>query len=89
MTPQEMEATVLSGLLVGGATPDALDVIATMPEDAFSIRFYREAYREIKKQALTHGVIDVVLISEALGGDSLASLVEVSRMPGTLANLKG
>ncbi|CAI2515348.1 Replicative DNA helicase [Serratia ficaria] len=89
MTPQEMEATVLSGLLVGGATPDALDVIATMPEEAFSIRFHRETYREIKKQALTHGVIDVVLISESLGGDSLASLVEISRMPGTLANLKG
>ncbi|HID9708199.1 TPA: replicative DNA helicase [Serratia marcescens] len=89
MTPQELEACVLSGLLVGGATPDALDVIATMPDDAFSIRFYREAYREIKKQALTHGVIDVVLISEALGGDSLTPLVDISRMPGTLANLKG
>ncbi|WP_273867544.1 replicative DNA helicase [Serratia odorifera] len=89
MTPQEMEATVLSGLLVGGATPDALDVISTMPEEAFSIRFHRETYREIKKQALTHGVIDVVLISESLGGDSLSALVEISRMPGTLANLKG
>lgn len=51
MTPQEMEATVLSGLLVGGATPDALDVIATMPEEAFSIRFHRETYREIKTGA--------------------------------------
>ncbi|MFC0227440.1 replicative DNA helicase [Serratia aquatilis] len=89
MTPQELESAVLSGLLVGGATPDALDVIATMPEEAFSIRFLRDTYIEIKKQALTYGVIDVVLISEAMGGDSLASLVEISRTPGTLANLKG
>lgn len=89
MTPQELEACVLSGLLIGGATPDALDVIATMPEEAFSIRFHREAYKEIKRQALTYGVIDVVLISENLGGSSLSSLVEISRMPGTLSNLKG
>lgn len=89
MTQQEMEAVVLSGLLIGGATPDAMDVIATMPEEAFSVRFHRDTYREIKKQALTDGVIDVVLISEKLGGSSLSSLVEISRAPGALANLKG
>lgn len=50
MKPQELEAAILSGLLYGGSTPDALEVIATLPEEAFSIRFYRSAYAEIKNR---------------------------------------
>ncbi|WP_145588323.1 replicative DNA helicase [Yersinia aldovae] len=89
MKPQELEAAILSGLLYGGSTPDALEVIATLPEEAFSIRIYRSAYAEIKKQALTKGMIDVLFVSEALGGSSLATLSEIVRMPGNVANLKG
>ncbi|MGK0735963.1 replicative DNA helicase [Yokenella regensburgei] len=89
MTPQELEACVLAGLLNGGATPDAFDVIATTPEEAFSIVFHRRAYNEIKKQALTNGLIDVLFVSESLGGSSLADLSEISRLPATVPNLKG
>ena len=89
MTPQELEACVLAGLINGGATPDAFDVIATTPEDSFSIGFHRRAYSEIKKQALTSGMIDMLFISEALGGSSLADLSEISRVPATVPNLKG
>lgn len=89
MNQQELEACVLSGLLRGGASPDAFDVIAVTPEEAFSLRFYQDTYREIKKQALGHGVIDTMLVSEALGADSLPLLMDVTRMPGTLPNLKG
>jgi hypothetical protein len=39
VTPQELEACVLAGLLNGGATPDAFDVIASTPEESFSIGF--------------------------------------------------
>ncbi len=70
MTPQELEACVLAGLLNGGASPDAFDVIASTPEESFSIGFHRRAFSEIKKQALANGLIDMLFISEALGGSS-------------------
>ncbi|HCM7832356.1 MULTISPECIES: replicative DNA helicase [Klebsiella pneumoniae complex] len=89
MTPQELEACVLAGLLNGGATPDAFDVIASTPEESFSIGFHRRAFCEIKKQALANGLIDMLFVSEALGGSSLADLSEITRMPATVPNLKG
>ncbi len=49
MSPQELEACVLAGLLNGGASPDAFDVIASTPEESFSIGFYRRTFSEIKK----------------------------------------
>ena len=82
MNPEELEAIVLAGLINGGATPDAFDVIATTPEEAFSIVFHRHAFSEIKKQALANGMIDILFISEALGGSSLADLSQISRIPG-------
>jgi replicative DNA helicase len=45
MTPQELEACVLAGLLNGGASPDAFDVIASTPEESFSIGFHRRVLR--------------------------------------------
>ncbi|HGS6875033.1 TPA: replicative DNA helicase [Klebsiella quasipneumoniae subsp. quasipneumoniae] len=89
MSPQELEACVLAGLLNGGATPDAFDVIASTPEESFSIGFHRRAFCEIKKQALANGLIDMLFVSEALGGSSLADLSEITRMPATVSNLKG
>ncbi|HBA8509331.1 TPA: replicative DNA helicase [Escherichia coli] len=89
MNPEELEAIVLAGLINGGATPDAFDVIATTPEEAFSIVFHRRAFSEIKKQALANGMIDMLFISEALGGSSLADLSQISRIPATVPNLKG
>ncbi len=89
MTPQELEACVLAGLLNGGATPDAFDVLAGTPDEAFSTVFYRRTFCEIKKQALGSGLIDMLFISEALGGSSLADLSEIARLPATVPNLKG
>ncbi|STT67407.1 replicative DNA helicase [Klebsiella pneumoniae] len=89
MIPQELESYVIAGLINGGATPDAFDVIAATPEEAFSIGFYRRAFVEIKKQALTNGMIDMLFVSEALGGSSLADLSEISRIPAIVPNLKG
>lgn len=60
MSPQDLEACVLAGLLNGGATPDAFDVIASTPEESFSIGFHRRAFSEIKKQALANGMIDML-----------------------------
>lgn len=90
MTPQELESIVLAGLLNGGATPDAFDVIATTPDTAFSTGFYRRAFAEIKKQALTDGLIDLLFVSEALGGQgTLGNLAEICKQPATVPNLKG
>ncbi|WP_336817820.1 replicative DNA helicase [Cedecea sp. MMO-103] len=89
MSPQELEACVLAGLLNGGATPDAFDVIATTPEESFSIVFHRRAFAEIKKQALANSMIDMMFVSEALGGNSLIDLAQIMRQPATVPNLKG
>ncbi|KDE37444.1 hypothetical protein AW40_07305 [Kosakonia radicincitans UMEnt01/12] len=90
MTPQQLESIVLAGLINGGATPDAFDVIATTPDVAFSTSFYRRAFCEIKKQALTNGMIDLLFVSEALGGQgTLGNLAEICKQPATVANLKG
>ncbi|MGK2113188.1 replicative DNA helicase, partial [Klebsiella pneumoniae] len=50
---------------------------------------HRRAFSEIKKQALANGLIDMLFVSEALGGSSLADLSEITRMPATVPNLKG
>ncbi|ARD61585.1 hypothetical protein Y71_17245 [Kosakonia radicincitans DSM 16656] len=90
MSPQQLESIVLAGLINGGATPDAFDVIATTPDVAFSTSFYRRAFSEIKKQALTNGMIDLLFVSEALGGQgTLGNLAEICKQPATVANLKG
>ncbi len=87
---QELESVVLAGLMNGGATPDAFDVIATTPEAAFSVGYYRSVFCEIKKQALSGGLIDLMYISEAIGGQgTLANLAEICNQPATVPNLKG
>lgn len=87
---QELESVVLAGLMNGGATPDAFDVIARTPEEAFSIGYHRRVFSEIKKQALAGGMIDMFFICEAIGGQgTLANLHEICKQPATVANLKG
>lgn len=89
-TTQELESVVLAGLMNGGATPDAFDVIATTPEAAFSVGYYRKVFCEIKKQALSGGLIDLMYISEAIGGQgTLANLADICKQPATVPNLKG
>ncbi|EMP1177131.1 replicative DNA helicase [Morganella morganii] len=87
---QELEAAVIGGLLAGGATQDAYDVLATLPDDAFSVGYFSRVYREIKKQALTSAIIDPVFIADALGGNGdFAHIMEITRKTISYANLKG
>ncbi|ENM6470200.1 replicative DNA helicase, partial [Morganella morganii] len=87
---QELEAAVIGGLLAGGATQDAYDVLATLPDDAFSVGYFSRVYREIKKQALTSAIIDPVFIADALGGNGdFAHIMELTRKNISYANLKG
>ena len=48
---QDIEASVIGGLLIGGLTPTASDVLATLEPEAFSIPLYRKAFEVIRKQA--------------------------------------
>jgi len=89
MNAQDLEGQVIGGLINGGASPDAYEVLSFLPEEAFSIGAYREAYGEIKRQALSKSIIDLIMISEALGGDSLANLAEAGKNNWSSANLKG
>lgn len=89
MRTQNLESSVIGSLLVGGANPDAFHVISTLPEEAFSISQYREAYREIKRQALSNSLIDPIMVADALGGDSDALLSESVKSCWSAANIKG
>ncbi|ENJ7584680.1 replicative DNA helicase [Providencia rettgeri] len=90
MDERDLEGAVISGFLAGGASQDAYEVLATLPEEAFSSGYYQRVYREIKKQALSSSLIDPFFIADALGdkGD-LANLLELANSPVWKANLKG
>lgn len=89
MINQEIEASVIGGLLVGGYTSDASDVLATLDPDAFSIGLYRETFKEIQRQARTRGMIDGLMVAEAMGAQNFASIMETPRKCPSAANLKG
>ncbi len=91
MNEYDLESAVISGLLSGGATPDAYDVLATLPDEAFNSSYLRQVYVEIKKQALGSAIIDPFFIADAMGEQRgiLANLLELARTPVWQANLKG
>ncbi|MDE1484539.1 replicative DNA helicase [Xenorhabdus bovienii] len=91
MNGHDLETAVISGLLSGGATPDAYDVLAILPEEAFNSGHLRQVYIEIKKQALGGSIIDPFFIADAMGEKKgvLANLLELARTPVWQANLKG
>ncbi|NIF20283.1 replicative DNA helicase [Pantoea sp. Acro-835] len=91
----ELEASVIGSLLIGGLTPNAVDVINTLDEKAFKNYFYQSAYREIKRQATHNMMIDALLVAEAMekeqGNHSgvFATVMEAARNTPSAANLKG
>ena len=89
MINQEIEASVIGGLMVSGLTPDAGDVLATLEADSFSVPFYRETFKEIKRQANNRGLIDALMIAEAMGEEHFANVMETMRKCPSAANLKG
>lgn len=89
MINTEFEASVIGGLLISGLTPDASDVLATLEPESFSVRFYREAYQVIQKQAKSRGVIDMMMVAEGMGSEHLASIIQTAKDCPSAANLKG
>lgn len=89
MISQDIEASVIGGLLIGGFTPDAGDVLATLSPEAFSVRLYRETFKEIQRQAANRGLIDGFMIAEAMGEENFGNVMATAKSCPSAANLKG
>lgn len=86
---QDIEASVIGGLLIGGLTPTASDVLATLDPEAFSIPLYRKAFEVIRKQARNRNLIDALMVAEACGEEHFTSILMTSKNCPSAANLKG
>jgi len=86
---QDIEASVIGGLLIGGLTPAASEVLATVPPEAFSIPLYQTAYRVIQKQAAVRNLIDGLMVAEECGDGHFADIMETAKSCPSAANLKG
>lgn len=76
---QDIEASVIGGLLIGGLTPTASDVLATLEPEAFSIPLYRKAFEVIRKQARNRNLIDALMVAEACGEEHFTSILMTSK----------
>lgn len=86
---QDIEASVIGGLLLGGLTPAAGDVLATLEPEAFSIPLYRKAFEVIRKQARNRSLIDALMVAEECGDEHATSVMMTARACPSAANLKG
>lgn len=86
---QDIEASVIGGLLKSGLTPVANDVLSTLHPEAFSIKFYQDTYRVIQSQARTRNLIDPMMVAEAMGDAHFADVMETFKQCPSAANLKG
>lgn len=86
---QDIEASVIGGLLLGGLTPSASDVLARMEADAFTIPVYRKAFEVIRKQARNRKLIDALMVAEECGDAHFADIMETARACPSAANLRG
>ncbi|MGL4725655.1 MAG: replicative DNA helicase [Scandinavium sp.] len=86
---QDIEASVIGGLLLGGLTPAASDVLARMEAEAFAIPIYRKAFEVIRKQARTRNLIDALMVAEECGDEHATDVMMTARSCPSAANLQG
>lgn len=89
MINQDIEASVIGGLLISGLTPMANEVLSTLSPEAFGIKFYRDTYQVIQAQARTRSLIDPMMVAEAMGDGHFADVMETYKKCPSAANLKG
>ncbi|WP_308686645.1 DnaB-like helicase N-terminal domain-containing protein, partial [Xenorhabdus bovienii] len=75
MNNYDFESSVIGGLLISGLTPDASDVLATLEPEAFATPFYRETFKTIRAQAKTRGLIDSLMVADAMGENHFANVM--------------
>ena len=86
---QDIEASVIGGLLLGGLTPAATDVLAKIEPEAFTIPLYRKAFEVIRKQARNRNLIDGLMVAEECGDEYATAIMMTSRSCPSAANLLG
>ncbi|EPF5351513.1 replicative DNA helicase [Cronobacter sakazakii] len=86
---QDIEASVIGGLLIGGLTPMASEVLATLEPESFTIPIYQKAFRVIQKQARNRNLIDMLMVAEECGDEHFGDIIETAKSCPSAANLKG
>ncbi|MFB4858700.1 replicative DNA helicase [Enterobacter hormaechei subsp. steigerwaltii] len=86
---QDIEASVIGGLLLGGLTPAASDVLARVDAEAFTIPVYRKAFEVIRKQARNRNLIDALMVAEECGDEHATDVMMTARSCPSAANLSG
>lgn len=89
MNNYDFESSVIGGLLISGLTPDASDVLATLEPEAFATPFYRETFKTIRAQAKTRGLIDSLMVADAMGENHFANVMMTAKNCPSAANLTG
>lgn len=86
---QDIEASVIGGLLLGGLTPQANEVLAMLDPESFTIPLYRKSFEIIRKQARNRRMIDALMVAEECGDGYFTAVLETSRSCPSTANLVG
>ncbi|ENP0421803.1 replicative DNA helicase [Edwardsiella piscicida] len=86
---QYLESSVIGGLLLGGLTPAAQEVLASLEPAAFSIPLYRTVYRVIQRQARARNLIDSLMVAEECGDEHFADVMSTAKHCPSAANLAG
>lgn len=86
---QDIEASVIGGLMIGGLTPMASEVLATLEPESFTIPLYQKAFRVIQKQARNRNLIDMLMVAEECGDEHFGDIIETAKSCPSAANLKG
>ncbi|MDX6916530.1 DnaB-like helicase C-terminal domain-containing protein [Pectobacterium carotovorum] len=83
----DIESAFIGCLFLRGLDSEVLEIINRVPEGAFASLQLREIYRGVRQQAKTTGVIDPVLLSDAMPTYS-AIIIETGRSAQGTAMLK-
>ncbi|MEC5508297.1 replicative DNA helicase [Klebsiella oxytoca] len=86
---QDIEASVIGGLLLGGLTPQASEVLEMLEPEAFTIPLYRKSFEIIRKQARNRRMIDALMVAEECGDGYFTAVLETSKSCPSAANLVG
>ncbi|HDV6231552.1 replicative DNA helicase [Enterobacter hormaechei] len=86
---QDIEASVIGGLLLGGLTPSANDVLEMLEPESFAIPLYQKVFSVIRKHARTRNMIDGLMVAEECGDEHFADVMEAAKNCPSTANLKG
>ncbi|WP_237388014.1 replicative DNA helicase [Xenorhabdus sp. Sc-CR9] len=86
---EQYESSVIGGLLISGLTQDASEILATLEPEVFGSPFYRKVFKTIRAQAKTRGMIDSLMVADAMGDEHFIAIMLAAKNCPSAANLKG